>query len=228
MYKRSLIKVCCFVFFLPVLFLFWAGCGGNRVPVPKKVTAHSNEKIAVVGFSAALGEKDTPQVVRDPLSGAVFWAEPVPPAAVQEMTKELFDRLKAQGDRDLVSPGQTAGAYASIDSGDMKLALPEVKMLQEIGKALGADLVLTGFVYQWRERQGSAYAVTRAASVTFDLHLVRSADGKVIWNGKFDKTQRPLSENILDLKTFLGGKGRWMTAKKLASLGLDRLLAEMP
>jgi hypothetical protein len=228
MYKRSLIKVCLLVFVLPAFFLALVGCGGNRVPVPKKVTAHGKEKIAVVGFSAALGENDTPQVVRDPLSGAVFWAEPVPPAVVRELTKELFDRLKAQGDRDLLSPGQAAGAYASIDSGDTELALPEAKMLQKIGKALDADLVLTGFVYQWRERQGSAYAVTRAASVTFDLHLVRSADGKVIWNGKFDKTQRPLSENILDLKTFLGGKGRWMTAEKLASLGLDRLLAEMP
>jgi hypothetical protein len=220
--------MCCLVFIFPGFLLFAAGCGGNGAVVPKKVAAHGKEKIAVLGFSAALGENDTPQVVRDPLSGAVFWAEPVPPAAVQEMTKELFDRLMAQGDRNLMSPGQTTAAYASIDSGDVKLAMPRAKMLQEVGKALGADLVLTGFIYQWRERQGSAYAVTRAASVTFDLHLVRSTDGKVVWNGKFDKTQRPLSENILDLKTFLGGKGRWMTVKKLASLGLDRLLAEMP
>jgi hypothetical protein len=211
-----------------VLFLFLTGCGGRPAPVSEKKDQYRKETLAVVGFKAALGEQEKPQVVRDPLSGAIFWAEPVPPAVVREMNAELFNRIKSRGDRELMTPGQALGAYASLASGDMRLALLPAKMLQEIGKVLGADLVLAGFIYQWREREGTDYAVNRAASVSFDLHLLRSDDGKVIWNGKYDKTQRPLSENILDLKTFLGGKGRWMTARKLASLGLDRLLAEMP
>ncbi|MCP4669484.1 MAG: hypothetical protein GY849_24385, partial [Deltaproteobacteria bacterium] len=45
---------------------------------------------------------------------------------------------------------------------------------------------------------------------------------------KFDKTQRSLSENLFDAKTFVQGKGRWMTAGELAVLGLRNVLANMP
>ena len=228
MQRRPFIRICWPLFFPVALFLLLAGCGGNYPTAPLKTTLHRTEKIAVVGFRSALGEEDTPHTVRDPLSGAVFQAEPVSPSVVREMTRELFDRLQSRGYREVLPPGQALGAYSSLASGDMRLALLPVKMLQEIGKTLGADLVLSGYIYRWRKRQGSGYAVNRAASVAFDLHLIRSEDGRIIWNGKFDNTQRSLSENILDLKTFLGGKGKWMTARKLASLGLDRLLAEMP
>ncbi|MEJ2025227.1 MAG: hypothetical protein P8Y00_09485 [Deltaproteobacteria bacterium] len=70
--------------------------------------------------------------------------------------------------------------------------------------------------------------MNRAASVAFSLHLLRVADARIVWNGNFDKTQRSLSENLLDLKTFLGGGGRWMSARELGFLGLKQLLANMP
>jgi hypothetical protein len=226
--KRPVIIRCAPLFFFALLFLFVTGCGMKPAPVPEKQGAYSKEALAVVGFRAALVEGDVPQIVRDPFSGAIFWAEPVPPEVVREMTTELFERLKSRGDRAFIPPGQALGAYSRLASEDLGMALLPAKMLQEIGKTLGADLVLAGFIFQWKERQGTDYAVSRPASVSFDLHLVRSKDGKVIWNGKFEKTQQPLSQNILDLKTFLEGKGRWMTASKLASLGLDRVLATMP
>jgi len=228
MQKRSFIFSCWPLLFAGVILFLVAGCGGSRAPVPEKPTLQGAEKIAIVGFRAALDEGDTPHTVRDPLSGAVFWAQPVPPHVVREMTSELFERLKTRGNREVLPPGQALGAYSSLASRDLGLALLPVKMLQEIGKMLGADLVLAGYIYRWTERQGTDYAVNRAASVAFSLDLVRVSDGRIIWKGKFDKTQRSLSENILDLKTFLRGGGRWMSAKKLASLGLNRLLAEMP
>jgi hypothetical protein len=215
------------VFGAAILFLV-AGCSENRFPTPEKPLLQGSEKIAIVGFRAALDEGENPHTVRDPLSGAVFRAEPVPPQVVREMTRDLFERLKSRGGREVLPPGQALGAYSTLASGDMRLALLPVKMLREIGKMLGADYVLAGYVYRWRERQGTGYAVNRAASVAFSLDLVRVRDGRIIWKEEFDKTQRSLSENILDLKTFLGGGGRWMSARKLASLGLDRLLAEMP
>ncbi|MBW2097106.1 MAG: hypothetical protein JRI80_19810 [Deltaproteobacteria bacterium] len=228
MLKRSFIFSCWpFLFAAAILFLL-TGCGGNRPPVPEKPAFQGTAKIAIVGFRAALDEGELPHTVRDPLSGAVFRAEPVPPDVVRDMTRELFERLKARGGQEVLPPGQALGAYSSLASGDMKLALLPAKMLQEIGKMLGADLVLAGYLYRWTERRGTEYAVKRAASVAFSLQLVRVTDGRIIWKGKFDKTQRSLSENILDLKTFLGGGGRWMSARKLACLGLDRLLAEMP
>jgi hypothetical protein len=64
--------------------------------------------------------------------------------------------------------------------------------------------------------------------VAFNLLLARPADGAILWRGRFDKTQQSLSENLFDMSTFLHGGGRWMTARKLALMGLDATMARMP
>jgi len=144
------------------------------------------------------------------------------------MTDRLFYRLVADERIELVAPGQAEGVYSSIVVSDANVGMGAVGILQEVGKTFGADAVLAGYVYRWREREGTDYAVDRPASVAFDLHLVRPMDGAVLWRSKFDKTQRSLSENVLDFETFVQGGGRWMTVEKLALLGLQKLLEEMP
>ena len=98
----------------------------------------------------------------------------------------------------------------------------------QIGKALSADGVLGGHVYRWRERQGTDYAASRPASVAFDLYLMSAGDGMILWKARFDKTQISLSENLLDLQTFLKAKGRWMTADELAEIGLTDFVETLP
>jgi hypothetical protein len=101
-------------------------------------------------------------------------------------------------------------------------------MIQEVGKTFGADAVLIGQVYRWRDRIGADFGVESPASVAFDLSLVRPSDGAILWRGNYDKTQRSLFENLFDYKTFVKSKGLWLTAEKLAQLGLDKLLEDMP
>jgi len=146
----------------------------------------------------------------------------------QGMTGILFDRLVSDKRYELVSPGQAKGVIANIVSTDLDVNLEPRKFCQEVGKTFRADAVLVGYIYRWREREGTDYSVNRPASVAFDLHLVRPADGAVLWRGKFDKTQHSLSENLLDAQLFFQGGGRWMTAEKLAMIGLKKLLSEMP
>ena len=67
-----------------------------------------------------------------------------------------------------------------------------------------------------------------AFAVAFDLSLVRPADGAILWRGNYDKTQKSLFENLFDWNTSVKSKGLWLTAKKLAAFGLEKLLAEMP
>ena len=64
--------------------------------------------------------------------------------------------------------------------------------------------------------------------MAFDLHMIRPEDGRILWKGKFDKTQRSLSENLLDWAIFRQGRGRWMTVEELALYGLGKMLKEMP
>jgi hypothetical protein len=103
-----------------------------------------------------------------------------------------------------------------------------IRILQKVGKAFGCDAVLAGHIYRWQEREGTAIGVNRPASVAFDLHLVRPNDGAIIWRTRFDKTQRSLSENLLDAETFFQSGGRWLTAENLAILGLNKVLKGMP
>jgi hypothetical protein len=49
----------------------------------------------------------------------------------------------------------------------------------------------------------------------------------VFWKGRFDKTQQHLSRNILDVDTFMKSQGRWMTAERLAEIGLEGVLGSL-
>jgi len=185
-------------------------------------------KIVVVGFSPALSPGDPSNWAKDPITGAVFWAEPVPEGVAKEMTDILFDKMVEGYGYSLVSPGQARGAFSEILATDRGLTLDALGMVREIGKSFGADGALVGRIYRWQEREGTDYAVSRPASVAFNLLLVRPEDGAILWGGRFDKTQQSLSENLFDMSTFLHGGGRWMTARKLALMGLDETMARMP
>jgi hypothetical protein len=98
----------------------------------------------------------------------------------------------------------------------------------QIGKELEASFVMVGFVFRFDERVGSAAGVEKPASVGFDLHLLRLRDGKVVWAGKFDETQQPLSEDMRKIGSFLRRGGVWVTAQELASDGMSEMLKKLP
>ncbi len=198
--------------------------GGARRGRPHPFPADL-DKIVVFGFRSALERGTSPDVIRSPVSGEAFTAQPIPEGPVELMTDRLFQRVSRAGRYDLVSPDQARGVYSSLVS--THPTMDEIDILQRIGKAFSADAVLAGYVYRWRERVGTGYAVKTPASVAFDLYLIRPEDGSPLWKGRFDMTQRSLSENLLDMDTFLEGGGKWMTAEQLAGMGLGRLLQRL-
>ena len=180
------------------------------------------KKIVVVGFQSAMNQGEEPGVFRNSLSGAIYMSEPVSKAVANKMTNNLFKRLLKDHRYDLISPSQAMGVFSSLVSSDM--VSDDMKILQKIGRAFSSDAVLAGYIYRWQEREGTNYAVNKPASVAFDLYLIRPSDGAILRKGGFDKTQQSLSENLLDMKTFIRSGGKWMNADKLAELGLDDLL----
>jgi hypothetical protein len=155
-------------------------------------------------------------------------AEPVSSDHAEMMTALLFDRLAGLDRFDMISPGQAEGVFLSLLDDKESLDKGPLEILQELGKAFGADAVLTGYLYRWKQREGTDYGVTEPASVGFDLYLVRPSDGAVLWRGKFDKTQRSFTENLLDAKSHFKTGFRWIKAEELAERGLDMLLEDMP
>jgi hypothetical protein len=209
--------------------LMYGGCHFQKTPAFYEMHAATPiNKVVVDGFHTAMSQGMQPDVVRDPLSGTAFMAEPVSQHVANRMTDILYNRMAAESGYELVSPDQTKGVFSNIINSDKNVVMSPLEILQEVGNTFEADAVLTGYIYRWREREGTDYAVNRPASVAFDLHLISPAEGTMLWKAKFDKTQRSLSENVFDMSIFIKSKGRWMTVEKLATLGLQKMLAEMP
>ena len=89
------------------------------------------------------------------------------------------------------------------------------------------DFIIVGFLFRFEERVGSSIGVEKPASVAFDIHLFRLRDGIEVWRGGFDETQKPLSENLLKIGSFLRRKGTWVTGEELASVGMDEMLKKL-
>lgn len=215
------------VIFVVLFVAFAAGCQTyeqrhtEEAPHILKV-----ERVVVFGFHSLPSSVPEGETVTSPLTGSVFIGGSVPEGIHRELTDRVYEGLSKESSVNLVPPdearqtlGTPKGAWHEPE---------ERELLQKIGELLASDAVLAGHIYRWRERLGTDYAVSRPASVAFELALLRVADGSIIWKGKFDKTQASLTENILDLSTFLKGKGRWMTVDELASVGLSDLLGRMP
>jgi hypothetical protein len=98
----------------------------------------------------------------------------------------------------------------------------------QLGKELNVDFIIVGFLFRFEERIGSPIGVEKPASAGFDIHLFRLRDGIEVWQGKFDETQRPLSENLFKIGSFFRRKASWLTAEELASVGMDEMLKRLP
>ena len=68
--------------------------------------------------------------------------------------------------------------------------------------------MLLGKVYRYRERQGGELGSTGAASVGFELSLHAAPDARVLWTGRFDHTQKALSEDLFGAPRYPGAGWR--------------------
>lgn len=213
-------------FSLVILFfvLILNGCQYQKshIPPPKPFPPLKG-KMALAGFRAALTKDQAPGLVRSPISGAVFMAGPVSDSIIYQMNDILLNRLMKTDGYDLVSPNQVRGAFSRIISED-KYGLDDITVIKKIGKSFTAHAVLVGYLYRWQERDGTEYSAKQPASVAFDLYLIQSETGDIFWKGSFDKTQKSLMENLFDFSFFFKGKGKWMTARQLAELGLSEMI----
>lgn len=97
-----------------------------------------------------------------------------------------------------------------------------------LGRELEVDAVLMGLVNYYQSRKGNDYSVSQPASVAFELHLTDGKRGKILWSASFDKTQKPLSEDLSNFSSFLRSEWRWLTAEELMEVGVDQIIDKFP
>jgi hypothetical protein len=184
------------------------GCSQNIVQVREAPESESLalRRVAVTPFRA------------QPRAGAA----PLPGGAPDLIASYVAEGLSARG-IDVVPPSDVAQALAAPEQGlDIRSALAVAN------GQFGADALVTGTLYRFRDRDGEALGTLSPASVGFDVRIHRATDGKLLWSGVFDHTQVALSENALTAAQYPGGGTRWLTAEELGRWGALEVTKQIP
>lgn len=153
--------------------------------------------------------------------GAVFEPEPRGASEVEGDAGEAVARLLAtrlgEGGVPVVNPDVVLGATSLAGAS----APYDPRLAARVAERVGARYAVLGVLRRFTEREGSAWAAVAPASVAYDAALVRAADAVVVRLDRYDHTQQPLSDNLLQLPQFLQGGGRFVTRDQLLGEGLS-------
>jgi len=213
--------------FLCVLLV--AGCSSGRHVVSRYSLPQQDvvfDTVAVVPFQKVHSGDRQVTTVRCPLSGVVMSACESSPDAGKNVEKIFTERFFACGQPVILPSQRVGGVYKRIVSDSFTTS--PLETLQQAGKELGVDAVVAGYVFCFRERKGYTYSIESPATVAFSVHLVRVSDGTLMWSGIYDRTQKSLTENVLDISSFIRMGGKWVTAEELAVEGVDEILDVFP
>lgn len=122
------------------------------------------------------------------------------------------------------------GKYEVIEPQSAARILPYVGQISmtEMGHRLGVDMIIFGNVNRFQERVGGPMAVKQPASVYFEVSMIDARSGKKVWYAVFDQTQKSFSADITDVKNFMRGGGKWLTAREFADIGIAETIEQFP
>lgn len=161
-----------------------------------------------------------------PLTRAAHIGGSIIPGAEQTLDKALARMLPRISSIPLVPASKAGPVFDSVARRDLEDTLRQEIMAT--GGELGADAVMLGYVYRFSQRVGGPYAATTPAAVSFDLAVVRTRDGAIIWRNAFEERQKSLSQDFLRIEQFMKYGMRWYTAQEMGTIGMEQLLSAFP
>ena len=198
---------------------------GPTVALSVAAAEEPKPELAILPFFIQKGEDPTRGEVC-PLCGGLHQSGSILPDSQNTMTRLLYEKMETLGTFTLFPLERVEEALSRSDLKQFFEKPGSAAVL--LGKELDTDFVFVGYLFRFEQRVGSSMGVEKPASVGFDLHLVRVRDGKIAWTGKFDETQRPLSDNLLKIGSFFRRGAKWLTAEELASAGMGETLTALP
>ena len=137
------------------------------------------------------------------------------------LAHQLYSTMAGQPGWQIVSEREIEEMGQSLGS------LSGAERLRRLGELVYADAVLTAQVQRYRERIGNEVGAKSPASVAFVADLVDVRRGDIVWSGRFDETQKALSENILAIGE-VGQRGiRWLSADQLMLEGVKKTVNQL-
>jgi TolB-like protein len=184
------------------------------------------QKVAIIPFLNVKPEVSGQRMIKGLYGNYFFRTGDLPARAGSEVTTIFQRQINALGRCELISSDQARVAAEGVDTAAFRK--DPIGVAAQIGQELGLYAVVIGGVYRYEQRQGSALGVQSPASAAFDAHLIRVADKKVIWSGRFDETQHSLSENVLKIGSFVKGGAQWVTVERWVEIGVESTLRSFP
>jgi hypothetical protein len=184
------------------------------------------ERIGVMPFFKGRRSADTGESLTCPICELSFKAENIKEGADREITGYVQEALGRRYKDRVIALDEVSRIYQGIPREDTE-DTPR-SLARKTGEALGADLMIVGTLWRYRDRVRDPIGPGRGASVAFDMYLIEVSRGKTLWKARFDETQRPLTEDIRGAKVLLKKGARWLSADELARYGIEEVFKKFP
>jgi hypothetical protein len=204
-------------FFISAL---WSACsfgpGNIQTRHSSDIAARKIRRIAIIAPAASV-ERKTPV----PFTSAPLDSKPSERDAPDLLVRQVYSAMAAQPGWQIVSEREIEDVEQTLGS------LSEGERLRRLGELVYADAVLTAQVHRYRERIGNEAGAKSPASVAFVMDLVDVRRGDIVWSGRFDETQKALSENIFAIGDVSQRGIRWLRADQLMLEGVKKAVNDL-
>jgi len=150
----------------------------------------------------------------------------IDPGAGAMMTRLVNSTLINRFGQNVVPLDEVQSSYAGLRLDDTR-DTPRT-LIQRLGKALSADLMVVGTLWRYRDRGAIEGFPEKPASVAFALYLVEAETGRHIWRGIFDETQEYALKDMAKFTDRIKMGLKWLTADELARYGVKQTLSAFP
>lgn len=214
------------VIVLASLLMSW-GCSPGGITTAPEIKQYQFKRLLLLPIKNSSDVHGKGETVHCALCGTVYTIGTVENGAEEFITDRLNFMLDGWTPHTLIPSDQYQALRSRILSSKRE-SVTERELLAAVGREYNADAVLTGSVYRFKNRVGSDFAVESPASVGFDLDLIETQSGGLLWSRRHEETQQALSENLFGLGDFFMRKGKWVTVEDLAISGLEKALQTIP
>lgn len=145
-------------------------------------------------------------------------------AGAPVVARQVAEALSARG-LNVIPPEDVARAMQG--AGVAADAKPE-QLAALAAEKFGANAIVTGQVWRYRDRRGQNLGAASPASVGFQVVLFQAPKAERLWSAAFDETQEPMSANLFNLGRYPGGGSRWLTADELSKWGAEGVADAFP
>jgi len=196
--------------------------------VSSELSAISSLLIApfVVYMMDKSDEIEKSRMTKDLFTGSMFLPEPCSHKAGMHVYRMFENELSLLSYPRLLfvdNLGKFGRVFNEAVGKEGNVGIFRARLIEE-GGAIGADAVLSGVIYRYKERIGEAYGVEEPASVAFSAFVLSVPDAKILFGATFDKTQKELLSNVTDVGYYMKGGLTWWKVERLARFGVEDIV----